>query len=100
MKVKVTAVNMPKGTITLMWGGDPTKEWNYNIPLHEDGSPFSVDEALQSVVSNETDRIMYEEAITVADFSAFDSLLHKDIDLSERYKVERAKRQAAPERLA
>lgn len=88
--IKVTAVNKPHGTLTVMWNEDPELEWNYNIPFDDAGKPLEGDELLRYliVVAYDHIRSVYEgreeqKKRDKADFKRHDGLLRKKFDLKE-----------------
>lgn len=89
-KIKVTAVNMPKGTMTIMFDNDPTMEWNYNIPFDELGNPIQGDELLRYIVAQSYQNISLlkqaraEMALREStNYDAFESMRRQEYDLSE-----------------
>lgn len=57
-QLRVTAVNKPNGTITVMWDGDESLEWNFNIPIDDvTGEPMEGDDLLRHLINESYDTI-------------------------------------------
>jgi len=49
--MKVIAVNKPYGTITIKWNNDDDMEWNYFIPIKDDGDLMGMEEMKRHLIS-------------------------------------------------
>lgn len=90
---------MPPGTISVMWNDDPLLEWNYDIPLHEDGTPFSREEMLDHLTALMYDQMEEREKRKTATFPQRTFKLDEEIDLTDRgesYRVAREELANAP----
>lgn len=85
---KITAVNMPHGTVTVMWNNDPEMEWNYFIPMGEDGLPLVGDEMMRALVAAAYEYVVelckqreVDKRRESANFDAHNDLLSKSFNL-------------------
>jgi hypothetical protein len=92
--IKITAVNKPRGTITVMWDEDPQMEWNYNIPLGDDGVPLGGEEIMRWLIAFSYDSIKQVRAEREeknrrdrANFDGYDTMLR------HRFNVEKLVRE-------
>lgn len=84
-KMKITAVNRPVGTISVMWNDNPQMEWNYWIPLDVvTGRPLEANDLIMALISTGIEGVRsYEERITGKDYKPIEMLEGKDLDVTE-----------------
>ena len=86
VKMKITAVNAPKGTMAVMWNDDPKLEWNYEIPFGDDGLPLQGEQLHMKLIMQIHGLLKAQERVNATDFSYFDSELGKEYDLTTLFE--------------
>lgn len=85
VKMKVTSVNAPKGTITVMWNDDPRMEWNYNIPFGNDSLPLYGEDLRMHLVAAVYSTLMQEKKVDETSWLAHDVELGKEYDVTDLF---------------
>lgn len=87
-KIKITAVNKPKGTMTVMFNGDNSLEWNYNIPFDDEGNPIEGDELVRYLIAASYENIKAiqrsraeNDLRNATNYDKFNALHRKEIDV-------------------
>lgn len=96
MKIKITAINRPEGTVTVMWDNDPEQEWNYYVPLNPTtGQPLPLEEMLMYLISHEFHNLEDRKARKKAKFDKLNDLENVEVDVTDLYEEYRLLQEAA-----